>query len=86
MSKIGDFFYNKENQYKVDIIKDVVSWVVVTGLSYVYWVAMLLLFSLFLLNVWHVTWEQIVRYSIVLMIVTSIGYMITIFRRRWKAK
>ncbi len=70
----------------MDIIKDVVSWVVVTGLSYVYWVAMLLLISLFLLNVWHVTWEQIVRYSIGLMIVTSVVYMITIFRRRWKEK
>lgn len=86
ISKIKDFFYDRENQYKVDILKDVVSWVLVTGLSYLYWMAMLLLVSLFLLNVWHVTFEQIIRYSIILMIATSVVYMVSIFRRRRRAK
>ncbi|MBO5487849.1 MAG: hypothetical protein J5988_13155 [Eubacterium sp.] len=86
MSKIKDFFYNKENQYKVDVIKDILSWMVVTGLSYLYWMAMLLLISLFLLNVWHVKIDEIVRYSVILMIITSIGYLIKIFHRRRKEK
>lgn len=86
MSKIKDFFYNKENQYKVDIIKDVLSWMVVTALSYLYWMAMLLLISLFLLNIWHVKIDEIIGYSIILMIITSIGYLFTILRRRRKEK
>lgn len=86
MSKIKDFFYDRQNQYKVDIIKDIVSWVVVTGVSYLYWMAMLLIFSLLLLNIWHVTFEQIVHYSTILMIVTSIVYVASIFRRRRKAE
>ncbi len=86
MSKIKDFFYDRENQYKVDIIKDVFSWIVITALAFVYWMAMLLILSLVLLSVWHVKFDQIVVYSLILMGLSSAAYLIWIFRRRGKEK
>ncbi len=70
-------------EYALDIVKDVLIWLVVTALSFVYWMVVLLLISLFLLNVWHITFEEILRIAFVLMIITSIGYIgVLIYRRR----
>ncbi len=70
-------------EYALDIVKDVLIWLVVTALSFVYWTVVLLLISLFLLNVWHITFEEILRIAFVLMIITSIGYIgVLIYRRR----
>ena len=86
MSKIKDFFYDRENQYKVDIIKDVLSWIVITALAFVYWMAVLLILSLILLSVWHVKIEQIIAYSLILTVISSAAYLIWIFKRRGKEK
>lgn len=70
-------------EYAVDIVKDILAWLVVTAIAFVYSMAMLLLASLFLVNVWHVTFEEIVNISIVLMVLVSIGYIgVLIYRRR----
>lgn len=70
-------------EYAVDIVKDILAWLVVTTIAFVYSMAMLLLASLFLVNVWHVTFEEIVNISIVLMVLVSIGYIgVLIYRRR----
>ena len=69
-------------EYAVDAVKDLLAWVVVTVLAFIYWMAMLLLASLFLLNVWHVTFEKIVQISLVLTMITSLGYIgVLIYRR-----
>lgn len=70
-------------EYAVDIVKDILAWLVVTAIAFIYSMAMLLLASLFLVNVWHVTFEEIVNISLVIMAVVSIGYIgVLIYRRR----
>ena len=53
----------------IDVSKSVAAWVFVTAASFGYWLVVLLIASLVLLNVWHVT------YSFVLMIITSVVYL-----------
>lgn len=72
-------------EHIVDVTKDVIMWVVVTGVSFAYWLAVLLIFSLVLLNVWHTSFEAIVHYAVVLMIFTSILYLVRIIYKRYKS-
>ncbi|MCR4902167.1 MAG: hypothetical protein K6A23_04855 [Butyrivibrio sp.] len=67
--------------HAIDIVKMVLQWTVVALLSYAYWVAMLLVISLVLLNVWHVSFENILLISGVLAAVTSIVYGVILIRR-----
>jgi len=69
-------------QIAVDTAKTVVRWLVVSVLSYVYWLAMLLLLSLFLLNIWHVNFIQILMYSGILCGVTSVVYACILVHRK----
>ena len=68
----------------IDIVKEVLLWVVVTALAFLWWMFVLLLISLFLVNVWHVTFVMLVRYGIVLTAVTSVVYGGKLVRRRLK--
>ena len=43
--------------------------------SFGYWLVVLLIASLVLLNIWHVTFDSILKYSFVLMIITSVVYL-----------
>lgn len=72
-----------KKEYIPDIVKEILQWVVVSGLSFLYWMAVLLLISLFLLNVWHVTFERLLQISIVLTVITAVGYGgVLIYRKR----
>lgn len=82
MGRIQRFFYAEENQGKIDVAKGVLGWIVVTIASYLYWALLLLMASLFLLNVWHVTWTQINHYSLILMCITSVVYLIWSYRKK----
>ena len=68
----------------IDIVKEVLLWIVVTVLAFLWWMFVLLLTSLFLVNVWHVTFVRLVRYGIVLAAVTSVVYGGKLVRRRLK--
>lgn len=59
----------------IDVSKSVAVWVFVTAASFGYWLVVLLIASLVLLNVWHVTFDSILKYSFVLMIITSVVYL-----------
>lgn len=59
----------------IDVSKSVAAWVLVTAASFGYWLVVLLIASLVLLNIWHVTFNSILRYSFVLMIITSVVYL-----------
>lgn len=65
-----------------DTAKTVIRWLAVSALSYLYWASMLLLLSLFLLNVWHVTLVEILIYSAVLCGVTSVVYAGVLVHRK----
>lgn len=68
----------------IDIVKEVLLWIVVTGLAFLWWMFVLLLISLFLVNVWHVTFMMLVRYGGVLTAITSVVYGGKLVRRRLK--
>lgn len=60
----------------IDIVKDFLIWVVVTALAFIWWMAVLLIASLVLLNVWMITFQEILKLSAVLTVVTSIAYVV----------
>ena len=66
-----------------DIAKETLAWVLVTALAFVYWVVMLLILSLILLNVWRVRFEQILDYSVILTVITSAAYLGRMLYRRF---
>lgn len=70
----------------VETVKDLLSWLVVTAAAFVWWMAMLLIFSLILVNVWKTSFEAILQYSLVLMSVTSLVYLIRMVYKRIKVK
>lgn len=72
-----------KKEIALDIVKDFLIWIVVTGLAFVWWIAVLMIASLILLNVWMVTFKEILRISIVLTIVTSVVYLIRIFYKKF---
>lgn len=70
----------------VETVKDLLSWLVVTAAAFVWWMAMLLIFSLILVNVWKTSFEAILQYSLILMSVTSLVYLIRMVYKRIKGK
>lgn len=67
--------------HATDIVKNLLQWIVVSLLSFVYWAALLLVFSLILLNVWHVTFETIMHISVVLATITAVIYGAVLVKR-----
>ena len=47
----------------VSVLGRILQWLAVTAGCFAWWMAMLLLVSLFTVNVWHVTFEQILLWS-----------------------
>lgn len=65
-----------------DVVKEILKWVAVTAIAFAWWMFVLLLLSLFLLNIWHITFEGILRYGIVFTIITSVIYTENLIYRR----
>ena len=59
-------------------------WLAVTAGIFAWWMAMLLLISVFTVNVWRITFEQILRWSILLTVLCSAGYIGVMIRRERK--
>lgn len=78
-------YYSGMNKREIaeDVAKTAFRWVIGTVLAFVYWLAMLLIISVFLLNVWEVTFEQILLYSAVLGILTSALYAGVLVHRKF---
>lgn len=74
----------EKKETAVDVVKGLLQWAVVSALSFVYWMAVLLLASLILMNVWRTSFEEILRYGILLAVITSVGYGAVLVRRRLK--
>lgn len=66
-----------------DTAKTALRWFVFTVFAYIYWLVMLLLFSIFLLNVWRVTLVQILLYSLILCIISSVVYACVLVHRKF---
>ena len=70
-------------QIAVDTAKTAFRWFLVTIFLFVYWLAMLLLASIFLLNVWKVTLVRIIIYAGILGGISSIVYAVVLVHRKF---
>lgn len=77
-------YYGGMNKREIaeDIAKTTGRWLLGTVLGFAYWLAMLLIFSIFLLNVWEVSFAQILIYSAVLGVITSLVYGYVLIHRK----
>ena len=67
-----------------DVVKGVLQWAVVSALSFLYWMGVLLLASIFLMNIWITSFEKILRYGIVLTVITALVYAGILIHRKLK--
>ncbi len=67
-----------------DLIVNILTWVVVTACAFLYWMAVLLLLSIFLMNIWNTSMEKILNYGIILTVITSIVYAGILIHRKFK--
>ncbi len=72
----------EKKELVTDVVKEILKWVAVTAIAFAWWMFVLLLLSLFLLNIWHITFEGILRYGIVFTIITSVIYTGNLIYRR----
>lgn len=72
-----------KRQIAADVGKTTAKWLAVTILAYAYWFFLLMMLSIFLLGVWHVTFFRILLYSGILCAVTSVVYALMLVHRKF---
>ena len=78
---------NNENNMKevaFDVVKSIMKWAVVTAGAFLYWMFVLLLLSIFLMNIWKTSIESLLQYGIILTVITSVVYLVILFCRKFK--
>ena len=70
-------------QIAIDTAKTALRWFLVTIFLFVYWLAMLLLASIFLLNVWKVTLVKLIIYACILGGISSLVYAGMLVHRKF---
>ena len=65
-----------------DVIKSLLQWAFVSAFGFLYWMLVLLLASIFLMNIWITSFEKILRYGIILAVITSVFYAGVIVYRK----
>lgn len=70
-------------QIALDTAKTAFQWFVGTVFMFAYWMAMFLLASIFLLNVWKVTMVELVIYACILGTVSSLIYAAVLVHRKF---
>ena len=70
-------YYGNMNRKEIaaDVAKTVFRCVMFAVLAFVYWLAMLLIFSIILLNVWKVSFVEILAYSGILCGISSLVFV-----------
>ena len=72
-----------KKQIALDTAKTAAKWLVGTVFMFAYWMAMLLLISLFLMNVWIVTMVELVIYACILGTISSLIYAGVLVHRKF---
>ena len=72
-----------KKQIALDTAKTAFRWFVVTIFLFAYWMAMFLLASIFLLNVWKVSLTMLIVYACILGTVSSVIYAGVLWHRRF---
>jgi hypothetical protein len=77
--------FEEYNKYqKSDLVKDIVFSVLWLLLFAVYWMGVLLLLSLALINVWRVTFIELAGYAAALTVLSFIIYCVRLIKKRRK--
>jgi len=81
--RVNPYYGNmKPNEIAADIAKTVSRWLIFTVLAFVYWLAMLLLLSIVLLNVWKTDIVNILLWSAILTAVSALIYGYILIHRK----
>ena len=67
-----------------DTVLTILKWLGITIGAFAYWMLVLLLFSIFLMNIWKTDLIQIIKIAIILTAVTSVVYLIRIVVKKLK--
>ena len=72
----------KTGYSKIELEKDILITLAVILLLFAYWVSVLLILSLLLMNVWRIRWQQIVWIALGLTVVSGTVYTLRLVKRR----
>lgn len=77
-------YYGNMNRREIaeDVAKTAFRWFVFTVLAFIYWAALLLIFSIILLNVWKVSFVQVLVYSAILCGISALVYAYVLVHRK----
>ncbi len=77
-------YYGNMNRKEIaaDVAKTAGKWVIFVILAFLYWLALLLILSIILLNVWKVNFSQILIYSVVLCGISALVYAYMLVHRK----
>lgn len=67
---------------KIDLLKDILFTLLIGALMYVYWAFTLMVASIILVNVWHVTWQQLLILALALAVVSLACYVVHLVKKR----
>ncbi len=71
---------------KIDLLKDILFTILIGVLMYAYWAFTLMVASIILVNVWHVTWQQLLFIALGLTGVSLACYVVHLVRKRKRAR
>lgn len=77
-------YYGNMNRREIaaDVAKTAAKWALFVILAFVYWLVMLLIFSIVLLNVWRVTFVELLLYAAILCGVSALVYAYVLVHRK----
>lgn len=82
--RVNPYYGNmNRRQITADVAKTAMKWVIFTVLAFLYWLVLLLLLSIFLLNVWKVTFPEILILSGILCGVSALVYAAVLVHRKF---
>lgn len=67
---------------KIDLLKDILFTLLIGILMYVYWAFVLMVASIILVNVWHVSWQQLLFIALGLAVLSLAWYVVRLIKKR----
>lgn len=65
-----------------DIFLEVLRYVIASAVFFAWWFAMFIIFSIFLMNIWHTNFDEILRLSEIMAVISEIIYIIYRVKKR----
>lgn len=67
---------------KLDLLKDILFTLLIGILMYAYWAFTLMVASIILVNVWHVTWQLLLFIALGLTVLSLAFYVVRLIKKR----